>query len=260
MTLKNYLVIFGLIVATVFTSCKKDEEEPAASGSDAPKISVNATTSGEIITVPQNASSANGGQFNSIITNINQIGTFLTALNSVPENAKVTSRSTNSTTTYYWTISDQGGTYEVWYTVVESGENYTLTYDIAANTPDLTISRTTYISGWVAKNGKNGHLVFNYEAFTGEDGEFNYTYDWNTNSVGDLHILAHWNIDSGIYTDMIYEVTVYADGSGNAEHRYSDSDNNIVWHYEWNADWTVISWTYTVNGEEDREMSGEWNA
>lgn len=258
MTLKNYLLIFGLIAVTAFTSCKKDEaDEP--SGADAPKITINGKSSGNIVDVPQNASSANNGQFNSAIGNVNQIGTFLTMLNSVPESAKATSRSTNSTVTYNWSTTDANGSYEVWYTVEEDGNNYNITYEIAISSADLTIPRTTYMSGWVAQNGQNGHLVFNFDAFTDGETNFNYTYNWDTNSSGDLHVLAYWNVNSS-YSDIVYEATVYSAGGGTSEYRYTDDETNIVWHYEWNADWSQITWTYTVNGTEDSSMSGQWPA
>lgn len=263
MTLKNYLLIFGLIVLTAFTSCKKDKEEdtPPAAGLDVPEISVNATATGNIINVPQNAMYANDGQFSNVVGSVNQIGNFLTALNSVPDNATVTSRSTNSTTMYNWTVTQGDVIVEYWYTIIENGSNYDLTYEFAYTSPDLTIARNIYISGSVAQDGKNGHLVFNYDAFTDGETTFNYTYDWDTNTAGDLHILAYWNIDDMDYTNMIYEATVYAVGGGVAEYRYSNLDNDsIVWHYEWNADWSIITWTYTVNGEEDENMSGEWTA
>ena len=261
MKLTNYLLITGLVIATAFTSCKKDDTDDSPSASNAPTISVKGTTNGNIINVPQSAANANNGQFNAAIGNINQIGNFLAMLNNVPESATATARSTNSTVTYNWSSSDADGSYQIWYTVEEDGSNYNITYEIAVNSTDLTIPRTTYMTGWVAQNGLNGHLVFNFDAFTDGNTNYNYTYDWDTNASGDLHVLAHWNINSSTSSNIIYEATIYAAGNGISDYTYTDTDGqSVAWHYEWKADWSQIMWTYSVNGTVDSSISGVWPA
>ncbi len=258
MTLKNYLLPFLFITALVFTSCKKDDDE--LTGADAPTIEINGVTAGNIIEVPAAAQSANNGQFNSVVSNINQIGLILQQLNNIPANATGTStsnKSTNSSVTYYWSDSNDYGVFEVWYTVEENGANYNLTYEIAIETADITIPRTKYMDGWVSQDGQNGNIVFYFEAFTNGETDFNYTYEWNTNTAGDFNVLAYWNIDS-MYSQMEYEATVYADGSGFSEYRYSFGTDSYIQHYEWNSSWTEVTWSYSVNGVIDPSNSGVW--
>ena len=261
MTIKNYLLITVLVVATIFSSCKKDEEPEATSS--APKIEINGKSSGTIVEVPQSAANANNGQFQGVTTNINAVGQFVTLLNSVPENA-TTSRSTNAATTYNWSASDENGTYEVWYSVEESGSNYNITYELAmtyTNNPEMSFGRTAILSGWIAQNGANGHLVINYAAFTGGDATLNYVYDWDTNAAGDFHVTAEFNMgNTSQYANIHYEATVYADGHGVVDYSYADGTNNIVWHYDWNSNWTIVNWTYTINGSVDQNASGQWTA
>ena len=260
MTSKSYLIIFGLIVATAFTSCKKEDESTPPAEADKPVISLNASASGNIIDIPQNALEANNGAFNSVVSNVNQVSAVIAQLNDIPENATTTSRSTNSEVTYNWTFSNSDGMYEIWYTVNESEIKYDVTYEISLTVDgELTIPRTEYISGWVLKNGKDGYLTYNLQIFNTSTP--NYTFSWDTNLAGDLHVLSTWsNTEDSYYTNIIYETTVYAAGNGETEYKYTSDEDNIVWHYEWNADWSVITWTYSVNGEVDEEQSGEWTA
>lgn len=264
MKFKNYFLIAGLALAVVVSSCKKDDDDDQNTNTNkAPKIEMNGQTSGNIVEIPAAApseSSAEYQQFSSAVGNINQVGSFLTQLNNIPENATVTNRSTNAATTYYWNASDANGTYEVWYTVEEDGNNYNLTYEIAMSNAQITIPRTTYMEGWVSQDGANGHLVLNINAFTDGTVDYNYTYDWDTNASGDFHVVAHWNVDAGTYgnSDMVYEATVFASGAGQIDYTFTNyNSESVTYHYDWNADWTVINWSWTIGSD---VTSGQWTA
>jgi len=265
MKLTNYLLIVGLIATMVLSSCSKDEDDSSSTTTPTgpPKIEVNGKTSGNIVEIPQNAMNANNGQFSGVAQNINQVGMFLDMLNNIPANA-TTTRDANAAVTYYWTQTQQGSTIEIWYTVEESGANYEIEYDIAVSDltdPEYSFPRTTIMSGWVAQNGANGHLVLNYAALIDGSTEFNYTYDWDTNAAGDFHVTADFNIgDNGLFADMFYEATVYAAGNGEIDYSYTDGTNEILYHYDWNADWTIVNWSYSINGEIEQSMSGQWTA
>jgi len=265
MTLKNYLLIFGLTSALVFTSCSK-EEETTDDNSAPPKIEVKGSaSSGNIIDLPQNASTANNGQFQGVTSNINTVGQFITLLNSVPENA-TTDRSTNSGVTYNWSVSNNGITIEYWYTVEENGANYNITYDLAYTSvanPELSFARTTLLTGWIAQNGQAGDLTINYNVLSNTgDFNLNYHYTWNTEANGDLNVVADFNLGADSQTANVHYVAkVYAAGGGYVDYTYTNTNQeSIAWHYEWNADWTVVSWTYTINGSEDTNYSGTWTA
>ncbi|MBN2669428.1 MAG: hypothetical protein JXR60_09375 [Bacteroidales bacterium] len=264
MKFKNYLLVFGLAVAVGFSSCKKDNDDDNTTSKPAPKVEMSSNSNGEVISIPANVSTniqndQNLYQLSGAVSNINAVGSFLTALNSVPENAEVTNRSTNSSVTYHWTYNFEGGSYEYWYTVEESGVNYNLTYEIAVNSEDLTIPRTTYIEGWVSQTPGNGHLQFNFDAFTSGTTNYNYVYEWDTNSIGTFHLTVDWNVDDsqyGYYAGMHYVAYVYADGSGQVDYSYTDQNTAYLYHYDWNADWSIIHWSYSINGTQ--EGSGTW--
>jgi hypothetical protein len=262
MKFKNYFLIAGLSLAVMVSSCKKDEDE-TQDAVKAPSISMNGTTSGEIVTIPASAPAAatTDAQFSGALNNINQVGTFLQQLNNIPAGATVTNRSTNSATTYYWSTTDADMSYEVWYTVEEDGSNYNLTYEIAMSTAEMTIPRSTYMTGWVSQNGANGHLVLNFDVFFGGTDDYNYTYDWDTNAAGDFHVIAHWNVNSSDYgiADAVYEATVFATGAGQIDYNYTDSNSqSVIYHYDWNPNWTIVNWYWSING--DTQGSGVWNA
>lgn len=265
MKLKKYLLIAGLTSVMMFTSCSKDEDSNNSPTETAgpPKIEVNGKTTGNIVEIPQNAMNANDGKFAPIAQNVNQVGLFLTRLNSIPENA-TTTRDANAAVTYYWTETDSEVTVEAWYTVEEAGLNYNIEYDIAVTDlvdPEYSFVRTNVMTGWVVQNGTNGHLVINYSAFTDGNTTFNYTYDWDTNAAGDFHVTAEFNMgEDGMYADMFYEATVFAAGNGEIEYSFTDGTDEFIYYYEWNADWTVINWIYYFNGEVEQSLSGQWTA
>lgn len=266
MKLTNYLLIVGLVATMILSGCSKDEEDSKDSSkvtAGPPKIEVNGKTTGNIVEIPQNAMNANNGQFSGVAQSVNQVGQFLTMLNNIPTDATST-RDANAAVTYYWTQTQQEGTIEVWYTVEEEGLNYNIEYDIAVTDlvdPEYSFARTTIMSGWVAQNGANGHLVINYSAFTDGNTSFNYTYDWDTNAAGDFHVTADFNIDdTNGYGNIFYEATVFAAGNGEIDYSFTDGTNEILYHYDWNADWTIVNWTYSINGNIEQGMSGQWTA
>jgi len=243
MKFSNILLMSGLSLAILVSSCKKDEEETAAA--TPPKIQMNGKTTGNIVEAP--ATAQVDGQMQGYLSQINQAGTFINILNSVPLNAQVTNRSTNSSATYYWTVSSEGATASYWYTVTENGNRYDVVFEIAYASPDLNVARSTYIDGWVATNGTSGDLTFHFDAFNSELNNYNYHYTWDTNASGDFHVLAYWNTNSS-YQSLVYEAMVYHDGHGWVEYRYTLDTDNYVFHYDWNADWSSINYSYTING------------
>lgn len=260
MKLQNYFLIFGLIIAVLFSGCEKDDKaDPTEiTKSTPPKIEVNGKATGNIIDVPLNAQEANDNQFQSVASEINQIGTFITKLNDIPAEA-TTDQINSSTVEYYWLNITNGVTTEVWYLVEESGFNYNLTYDIAisnTNYPDSSITRTNFITGVVSQNGINGDLTFNAGIFSPG---LSYHYAWNTNTLGTLHIEADFILGTlSPYTNIHYEANLYAAGHGEIDYTFTDSeDNDGISHYEWNSSWTIVTFTFSYNGI---NISNTWNA